>query len=80
MSGTDSIYRCGLANFSVLGAVAAEPGTKEWNQLPKVVLVEFPGATFQLPGLANGSVPDRMPETNLVSGRRSQTPLSGRLA
>ena len=28
-----------------------------WNELPKVVLVEFPGATFQLTGLAPGVYP-----------------------
>ena len=28
-----------------------------WNQLPKAVLVEFPGATFQLSGLAPGVYP-----------------------
>ena len=39
------------------GAVPAEPGTVVWNELPKAVLVEFPGATFQLPGLAKGVYP-----------------------
>eukprot|EP00439_Symbiodinium_sp_Y106_P030087 s8362_g3.t1 len=39
------------------GAVLAEPGTVVWNELPKAVLVEFPGAMFQLPGLAKGVYP-----------------------
>ena len=39
------------------GAVLAEPGTVVWNELPKAVLVEFPGATFQLPGRAKGVYP-----------------------
>ena len=39
------------------GAVPTETGTVVWNQLPRTVLVHFPDATFQLPGLAKGVYP-----------------------
>ena len=50
-------YVRGWQHATAGAVLLAEPGTVVWNELPKAVLVEFPGATFQLPGLAKGVYP-----------------------